>query len=315
MIEYDLLSRNVADKNKFKEIRDQRIVYKREKNPLANTYKICINAQYGITKDKRSPAYDPRQANNICINGQLLLLDLLEKLEGDCEIIQSNTDGIILQIPDTDEDFNRIDDICHEWETRTRMGLGFDVIREIWQGDVNNYLWINDDADTSKYIWNETEDMIERKGAYVMVQSLEKSNLPIINKALVLRLVKNIPIEVTINECNDLMMFQQIAKISSKFEYVQHGRERLKEKCIRIFASSNRRDAGVFMYSKRTNKLQKIAGTPINCFLVNEDVTTARCEDYPLDKQYYIDMAKTRLFEKFNIDDGVKRQITFDWGY
>ena len=49
-------------------------------------------------KDKNNPLYDPRQANRVCIYGQLLLTDLIEKLEPYCEITQSNTDGVLVKL-------------------------------------------------------------------------------------------------------------------------------------------------------------------------------------------------------------------------
>lgn len=111
-------------------------------------------------KDKTNPAFDPRNNNCMCINGQLMLLDLIEHLEIiQCfELIQSNTDGLIVWIPDTDEAFRQLDDICYEWECRCstskcNISLGLDTISEIYQKDVNNYLWID------------TEGGIERKGA------------------------------------------------------------------------------------------------------------------------------------------------------
>ena len=115
MIRYDMLSRNVKDKAIYKQIYDTRVALKAAgKKAEQAPYKIILNATYGICKDPTSSAYDPRQANNVCVNGQLLLLDLLEHLEGHCEVIQSNTDGLIIQIPDTDAAFDKVDDICYE---------------------------------------------------------------------------------------------------------------------------------------------------------------------------------------------------------
>ena len=132
MIEYNLLSRNVKDKSVYKKIYDTRLALKKAgKKAEQAPYKIILNSTYGICKDPYNAAYDPRRANEVCINGQLLLLDLIEHLEDYCKLIQSNTDGLIIQIPDTDEAFYLIDDICYEWESRTGMGLSSDVIKEI----------------------------------------------------------------------------------------------------------------------------------------------------------------------------------------
>ena len=284
MIEYDLLSRNVKHKEKYREIRDTRIKYKKEKNPLQAPYKIILNATYGICKDKYSAAYDPRQANNVCINGQLLLLDLLEHIEPYCELIQSNTDGLIVRIDDTEEAWNKLDDVCYEWEQRTRMGLGFDIISEIWQKDVNNYVWIDEDG------------QIERKGAYVKELNSLDYDLPIVNNAMVDYMTKKIPVEYTINSCNDLIEFQKSVKLSNKFEYVTHNGKRYDQKCYRVFASKLESDGKIEAVKTVNGKLSfnKFANTPEHCFIYNESVNGVKVPSI-LDKGYYIDLAKQRL--------------------
>ena len=111
-------------------------------------YKKMLNALSGAMKDETNAAYDPRNNNCMCINGQLMLLDLIEHLEvvPEFELIQSNTDGLIIWIPDTDEAFEMVDDICWEWKQRCSTDqcsilLELDNIEvEIYQKDVNNYL-------------------------------------------------------------------------------------------------------------------------------------------------------------------------------
>jgi len=140
MIVHDLLTRNCKHKEKYKEIYDYRLKLKHEgKKKEQAPYKIVLNSTYGICKDKYSLAYDPNRANSICVNGQLMLVDLLEHLEPYINLIQSNTDGIILQIKN-EEDTETVLNICHEWENRTGMGLEIDEILEIFQKDVNNYV-------------------------------------------------------------------------------------------------------------------------------------------------------------------------------
>ena len=82
------MSRTGASVEKFSEIKDSRIEFKKHKDPRADALKIVLNSTYGAMKDKFNPLYDPRSANNVCIFGQLLLTDLIERLEGHCELIQ-----------------------------------------------------------------------------------------------------------------------------------------------------------------------------------------------------------------------------------
>lgn len=283
MIEYDFLSRNVANKEAYKEIKDTRVALKNagEKKKQA-PYKIILNATYGICKDPSNSMYDPRQANNVCINGQLLLLDLLEHLEGHCRVIQSNTDGLIIEIPDSDEAFYMVDDICYEWESRTNMSLGIDIISEIYQKDVNNYLWIDEDGG------------IERKGAYLKELSDLDNDLPIVNKALVDYMTKGISVEDTINGCNELKLFQKVYKVSSSYQYGWHNGQYLTDKTFRVFASKDWMDTEICKARQKGGKLDKFANTPDHAFIVNESVNGLPVPD-KLDKDYYIDLAKERL--------------------
>lgn len=251
-------------------------------------YKLILNALSGAMKDKNNKAYDPRNNNIMCINGQLMLLDLIEHLEviPGFNLIQSNTDGLIVQIPDTDEAFDMLDDICYEWETRCSTEhcdilLETDQIKEIYQKDVNNYLWVD------------LDDGIERKGAYVKELSRLDNDLPIVNKALVDYMAKKIPVEDTINGCKDLIEFQKLVKLSYKYEHVEHNGIRYDYKCYRVFASLDPKD-GKILKCRTGNNPAKFGNTPDKCFIENGDIHNMPIPA-KLDRQYYIDLAKKRL--------------------
>ena len=284
MIRYGFLTRNSRTPEKFKEIYDTRVALKKAgKKAEQAPYKIVLNGTFGISKDPASPAYDPRSANNICVNGQLLLIDLIEKLEAvpGFELVQSNTDGLIIRIPDTDAAFSQTDDICYEWEQRTGMGLGFDVIREIFQKDVNNYVFITEDGG------------IERKGAYVQKYSPLKNDLTIVNMALVEYMVHGVPAEKTIRECDDLNLFQKVVKISGKYHSAWHNGKKLPGKTFRVFASPDRRDGAVYKRRKPGAALEKFANTPEHCLIYNGEIT--QDTRLQIDKDYYIALARKRL--------------------
>ncbi len=274
-------------------------------------YKKMLNALSGGMKDETNPAYDPRNNNCMCINGQLMLLDLIEHLEAvpGFELIQSNTDGLIIWIPDTDEAFEMVDDICWEWEQRCSTDqcsilLELDNISEIYQKDVNNYLWVGADGS------------VERIGAYVKELSATDNDLPILNKALVEYMVHKTPVEQTINQCDDLIMFQKIVKLSEKYDWVEHehctpvitktGKRVIKEVCeypekvkysyksYRVFASNSQDDGRLLKRKKVKTKGEKFGNTPDHCFICNDDVCGVKTPQ-TLDKGWYIDLAKKRL--------------------
>ena len=281
MIEYGWLSRNVSDPKKFKEIYDRRVEYKAAKDSRQEPLKNVLNGTYGASKDKFNNLYDPRQANNVCVGGQLLLLDLIEKLEPHCQIIQSNTDGILVKLNRL-EDYELIDDIAYEWESRTGMHLEFEMYKKIYQKDVNNYLIVDMD------------DKVKSKGAYVKKLSDLDYDLPIVNKAIIEYMVNNTPVEQTICACDELRMFQKIVKVSGKYLYALHGETILNDKTLRVFASSDANAGSVSKLKAKGKNPEKFANTPDKCFIDNGDIVDKKVPEY-LDKRWYVDLTYERL--------------------
>lgn len=291
MIEYDYISRNVKNPLKYTEIRDTRLELKRKKDPKQAPYKIVLNSTYGAMKDQYNPLYDPLMANNVCLAGQLLLLDLIEKIEPYCKLIQSNTDGLFMKV-EKESDIDLIKEVAKEWETRTRLDLEWDVYEKIYQKDVNNYIIIDKDQ---KY---------KSKGAYVKKLNNLDYDLPIVNKAMIEYFTKDIPVEKTINECDQLREFQKISKVSNKYMYALYGEERLPEKVLRVFASNDEDAKGVFKV-KTEERIEKIGNTPPRCFINNDNVIDLKVPDY-LDKEYYIEIAKKRINDYLGISNRKK---------
>ncbi len=290
IIKHGFMTRNSKNPERYKEVFDIRVALKKAgKKKEQAPYKIVLNGAYGMMKDKYSLAYDPKQANAICVNGQLMLLDLLEHLEPYITLIQSNTDGLIIQVEDNEEKINKVMDICHRWEHRTGMGLEQDEITEIFQKDVNNY------------VFRFKSGKLERKGAYVMELDDLNYDLPIINKALVDYMMNNIPVEETINNCDMIKEFQKIVKVSSNYEGGWHNGENLVDKTFRVFASKDQNDTYLGKYKYQGATIEKFANTPEHCFIMNESVNGVKVTK-KLDKQWYIDLALKRL-EDFGIKE------------
>lgn len=319
MIEYGFLSRNVLNPTLYKEIRDYRLVLKANKDPRQLPYKIVLNSTYGAMKDKYNNLYDPKNANNVCINGQLLLLDLIEKVEPYCQLIQSNTDGILVKVTD-EEAAAKVHAISQEWSKRTRMELEYERVAKIFQKDVNNYLTVS------------PEGKIKSKGAFAKdwrkdvtidgkktkVEDYTDYDLVILREALHNYLAFGIPVEKTIYDCTDLRKFQKIVMVSSKYSHVLHGKpveykwkenyqtkkklmpteqmREIRERHIRVFASTFEGDGGIYKVHAQRGNLNKVGDTPDRAFIVNEDITNKTTNDYlELDKEWYITLAKKRI--------------------
>ena len=311
MIEYNLLSRNVSELAKFKNIYNQRINFKKVGDKREKPLKIPLNATYGACKDKFSQLYDPLQANNVCVNGQLFLLDLIEKLEPLCKIIQSNTDGILIQIlPATKSQYLKVIEVTQEWQQRTRMKLDFERFTEIYQKDVNNYIIVKEDGS------------YKSKGAYVKKLNDLDNDLPIINTAVKEYMIHNTPVESTIMNATNLKDFSKTVKLTSAYLYAEKGHydengeviyEKLNNKFFRIFASTKSEEAGIYkskekdIKDKKTGVItkqlshDKFANTPDRCFINNDDINSLACPEY-LDRSWYIDLANKRL-EQFGVKE------------
>jgi DNA polymerase len=294
LLAWGLVTRASTNDN-YKLVYDTRMKLKHEgKKKEQAPYKKLLNALSGAMKDETNPAYDPRNNNIMCINGQLMLLDLIEHLEvvPGFQLIQSNTDGLIIQIPDTDEAFYQVDDICFDWEKRCSTKicsilLELDTIAEIYQKDVNNYLWID------------ANGKVERKGAYVKQLSRIDNDLPILNTALVNFMVDHVPVERTINSCDDVIQFQKVVKLSDKYKWVEHERldgnnEEYTYKSYRVFASKDPNDGRLLKCGGSRGKPEKFANTPDHCFILNDSVNGCTVPD-TLDRNWYIELAKKRL--------------------
>lgn len=303
MVNENYYSRNLKDPKKFDNMIKRRLELKAIKDKRQQPLKIVINATYGILKSRHKGCYDPVMSNNVCIAGQLYLTELSGHLETVSEVLQLNTDGIYVRC-ETMDDVEKAKKLCAEWEKRTNLNLDIEVFEdgELIQKDVNNYLLI--DRKTNKF---------KRKGAYVKKLSPIDNDLPIINKAIVDYFVYDTPVEDTINNANHLIDFQQIIKLSSKYNDVVYGtvekqkvgkKDRLmlkegsplKEKVNRVFASTRETDKGIYKtkIQKGYISYEKVMNTPERCFIDNGDVKEKEVPTY-LDRQYYIDMAKDRI--------------------
>lgn len=287
MVYYNLLSRAVREPERFRIVLDTSLKLKAEgKKKEREPYKRICNITYGAMGDRYNAMFDPLHRKLVCIFGQLLLLDLIEKIEPLCELIQSNTDGILVRVKRANLD--RFRAAVSEWENRTMLHMSYDEFTKVYQGDVNNYLAID------------IKGKIKSKGAYVKELSSLDNDLPIVNKAIKDYLVHGIHPADTVMACNDLIEFQKIVKVSSKYAYGTLNDERLTDKTFRVFASMRPNDGLIGKVKVEGGTIEKFANTPEKCFIWNDSVKGVAIPAY-LDRSYYIGLAESRLLDKFGV--------------
>ena len=291
MIVYKLLSRAVEQPERFENILKTSLRLKAEKKKKEREpYKRICNITYGAEGDPFNPMYDPLHRNLVCVFGQVLIIDLLDKIEDLIELLQSNTDGIFIKInrSDVPELKRRVE----EWEKRTGLKMSYDEFDAMYAKDVNNYVAVRPDGS------------YHSKGAYVKELNDLDYDLPIVNEALKNYILFGTSVEVTVGSCTDFRKFQKLVKLSNKYKWVEHERGNSKvhydNKCYRVFASNDEADGRILKCDGVRNPA-KFGNTPDRCFICNDDIRGKSTDGFPqLNYDWYIELAKKRL-EDFGV--------------
>jgi hypothetical protein len=287
MIQWDLLSRAVPNSKIYSDIRDLRLKYKHEGNPLQAPLKIVLNGSYGVslainreTNKPMGDMADPKHGRAVCVNGQLMLLQLIEELSNnDYELVQTNTDAVVYKVPKKELDnFKRM---VATWEKRTRLNMEYDYITYMAQKDVNNYIAVFDNG------------TIERKGGAVKKSSTLDNDLPIVSDAVVEYFVNGVDPKQYIMKEDNMMRFMKTYKLSSKYSHAIYNDKVLTDKVYRVFASRSRKD-GIVYKCKEGGKPEKFASCPTHAKIINGNIQDMKVPNW-LDKQWYIDMTWDRI--------------------
>lgn len=235
------------------------------------------DGQYQVLSD----VFDPRRMREVCINAQLMLLQLIEELSSnnDYQLCQSNTDAVIYKIPKSELDNFKC--IVSEWEKRTRLNMEYDYITYMAQRDVNNYIAVFDNG------------TIERKGGFVKKSSTLDNDLPIVSNAVVEYFVNGVDPKEYIMKEDSMMRFMKTYKLSGKYNHAIYNGEVLTDKVYRVFASRSRKD-GIVYKCKEGGKPEKFASCPTHCKIINGNIQDMKVPNW-LDKQWYIYEAWKRI--------------------
>lgn len=300
MLEYGYISRPIPSAEGYANVYNTRIKAKHEgDDETAGALKLVLNSTYGAMKNQYNPLYDPRGANHICITGQLLLTDLIEKLE-DVEgfsLIQSNTDGLMIKFPVANE--KQINKIVEEWEQRTRLNMEYTEIHRIAQKDVNNYI-VQVGAtylirDGVKTFTKEDKLKINTKGGYVSLWqggSFKNNSLIIVHKAIVEYFMNSVPVEDTINKAENIFDFQMICKTGGTFQNTVWavGDDQITvQRVNRVYAVKDQKYG--LIYKVKDGRLHKMPDVPEHCYVDNTNCLKIA----DIDRSFYIELAKKRI--------------------
>lgn len=269
--------------------------------------KLPLNAYTGALRAKFNDLYDNLQGFSICTTGQLIVLQLIHDLEQvpTVEMVSANTDAVMFEVdPEYKEE---TDKIIHNLEKLTGLEMEEDNIVRIVMANVNNYCELLQTGDNDytinykggqfkcnsiqknlKLIWNKDTNTWKTE----FTDDVKANSLTIIGEALLKELLLDIPVEETINNCNDIFRFQMISHLGSTYEKcVQespNGDIELQRN-NRIYAGNV--PSGTIIKVKPDGRRDSLADCPPNPIVDNANELTIN----DINKEWYIEMAKLRV--------------------
>ena len=257
----------------FEDLYNERVEAKRTGQKIKNLFlKIVLNSPTGKMQQEVSWMYDPFNVFKIRINGQLILLMLVDRLlDLGCEIIQVNTDGVVYRAKNSLK--MEIQESIREVEQITQLGFEVDEYEAFYQYAINDYFGVLKGGE------------IEEKGMFITKTNLGKGLAPVvIPKAVINYFVHNTPVTETIEKDTDIRDFLMSQAVDKKFKVI-HG-DKPVQRINRFYASTD----GAYLFKtdvdKESNMLTKSGVTILNKF---DDLPI---EDRKINYRYYISEAK-----------------------
>lgn len=300
MINYDLFSRSMSKeaKDNYSYLYHEQLKLKKINPVKRQVFKIVLLSVFGATSNQYTEFYDPYHFEMITLNGQLFLVDLLEKLDPYITLIQSNTDGIIVECENKYND--KVQEIIDEWQQRTKFSLKKEKVKKIVQRDVNNYLIEMEDG------------KVDVKGEALKYSDVYKTPFvgtgsfnykePIII-SIILREVLDkgeLPEELIEKYKKELWLFQFICK-KQTFDKLVLTKDNIDydiDEVSRAFPSIENNNQTVYKIKK--GKRMKVSGLPASVFIYNEDIRDQKIINElskKIDWNWYINRIYERLKE------------------
>lgn len=270
----------------YSQIYKERIEAKHSGQKLKNlALKLTLNSVTGKMQQETSWMYDPFSVFKIRINGQLILLMLVDRLlELNCKIVQVNTDGVMYIAQKTQRE--AVQEAVSEVEQLTQLTFESDDYEAFYQYAINDYFGVE-----KGYSQSHDPKLIEKKGMFITDPRLGKGLAPaIIPKAVINYFLTKQPTSEYIKSSKNIEDFLMYQRVDKKFK-VLHGNVPI-QRINRFYASTN--DYSLFKVDptgKVANMLTKSGVTILN------KMNDIPIEGRHLNYQYYISEANKIISE------------------
>ena len=284
IIKYGWIPRHLGEvfHTEYSNIYQERVEAKHTGQKLKNlALKLTLNSVTGKMQQETSWMYDPFNVFKIRINGQLILLMLVDRLlQLGCKIVQVNTDGVVYIT--TEAKKGLVLNAITEIEELTRLTFETDMYKAFYQYAINDYFGILED------------DSVEEKGMFITTTKLGKGLSPVvIPKAIINYFLTKEPVSSYIKRQTDIKDFLMAQRVDKKFK-IEYNNKYI-QRINRYYASTN----GCYLYKVKDeggdkqyfNMLTKSGVTILNTF----DDTPI--EDRHINYNYYISEANKIIEE------------------
>lgn len=288
IIKYKWIPRHLGEEfwKVYSQIYKERIEAKHSGQKLKNlALKLTLNSVTGKMQQETSWMYDPFSVFKIRINGQLVLLMLVDRLlELNCKIVQVNTDGVMYIAKNTQR--QAVQEAVNEVEQLSQLTFESDDYEAFYQYAINDYIGVE-----KGYSQSHDPKLIEKKGMFITDPRLGKGLAPaIIPKAVINYFLTKESTSSYIKKCKDIKDFLMYQRVDKKFSVV-HG-EKPVQRINRFYASTN--DYYLFKIKddgQINNMLTKSGVTILNKF------DQIPIENRHINYQYYIGEANKIIAE------------------
>lgn len=254
----------------YKRIYEERIEAKHTGQKLKNlALKLTLNSVTGKMQQETSWMYDPFRVFKIRINGQLVLLMLVDRLlKRGCKIIQVNTDGVMYIAKKANKQLI-LEDI-HEVEQITKLTFETDEYQSFYQYAVNDYFGITANGE------------VEKKGMFITTTNLGKGLSPvIIPKAVINYFITGEKVSEYIKRQTDIKDFLMCQRADKKFK-VKHGNKQV-QRINRYYASIN--DYHIYKIDEEGKEIDMLTSSGVT--ILNR-MDEKPIEDRKINYEYYI---------------------------
>jgi len=224
----------------YQQVKDERMEAKKNGDKLKDgTLKLSINGAYGMFGNQYSWLFDHKVRLQICVNGQLMLAMLIERLfMAGIVLIDANTDGVYVKVHKAKKEL--FQKIVADWEKETLMEMEQTKFEKMW--------FLNS-ADYFGTYYSKGKLDVKEKGMFLSKVQLGKGmEFPIIAKSIKEYFLRGTDYRAYIHQSNDILDFVTYKKLNKESECWYNGNR--IQRTNRYYAAKT----GAYIFRKPVDK-------------------------------------------------------------